>query len=293
MLRSARISLTSLAAVTVIVGAMSGCTSSGLSEAGTTPPVGAGEGPSSTTTTATVATTTTKTATSRDLAPVETVRPPTTTSESQWEPVELAVLGPGFWWIADHGGPDQVVKADLATGEVIRIVWTEPMDGGHASGATLACREIDGTVQPVELFWSLDGPMRETYNERIELNGDVIGQRTMNVDGTSLPHEVNEVCGQPRFPVVWVTVLQLSALLSEAGFTDIAGDHAVDPVWEANASWDGREYWPLNLFQGDFRPPARPETELLECRMGGLEITTDLPTDARSRLVDLAGCSAT
>ena len=198
-----------------------------------------------------VATTTTKTATSRDLAPVETVRPPTTTSESQWEPVELAVSGRGFWWIADHGGPDQVVKADLATGEVIRIVWTEPMDGGHASGATLACREIDGTVQPVELFWSLDGPMRETYNERIELNGDVIGQRTMNVDGTSLPHEVNEVCGQPRFPVVWVTVLQLSALLSEAGFTDIAGDHAVDPVWEANASWDGREYRPLSTYSRD------------------------------------------
>ncbi len=222
--------------------------------------------------------------------PAVAAKPPTTTSESSLTPVQLVALGPNVWWIADHGAPDEVVEADPVTGEVSRRIWTERPNTDPASGATLACRQVDGSVQPVVLSWSFSGPMRETYNERIELNGEVISQRSIDVDGTSLPSEVNEVCGQQRFPRVLVTPLQLSALLSEAGFTDIAGDHAIDPVLEALATWDGTKYWPLNLFQGDFRPQARPETELLECRMGGLEISVELPTDARSRLVELAGC---
>ncbi len=244
--------------------------------------------PTSTATSASAPPTTT--VASSTISPVEAL-PPTTTSRGQSEPIGLEALGPNVWWIAGYDTPDQVVEVDPVTGEILRTVWKEVSSEGPESGRTLACREVSGAVQAVELVWSIDGPMREIYNERVELNGEVIARRSIDVDGTSLPVEVNEVCGHPRSPTVRVTALQLLAVLSRAGLTDIEGDHAIDPVWEATAWWDGIRYWPLGLFQGDFRPTVRPGTELLECRMGGLELSTDLPADARSRLVDLAGCS--
>ena len=49
-------------------------------------------------------------------------------------------------------------------------------------------------------------------------------------------------------------------------------------------------HWPLNLYQGDFRPEPRDETELLECDLGAIEIPSNLPDNARTELLEVSGC---
>ncbi len=210
--------------------------------------------------------------------------------EQHNEPVQLEAIGDNVWWLSRFDGPGRVVEADRGSGEIIREIWVETLTDGFLSGNTLVCDNSEAEVQLISLYWEFRGPTNETLYLRHTLDGELLGEREVVVDGASSPEDIHRVCGAFRFPFIRITALQLGALLNVAGFSDIGGDHAIDPVWEASGKWEGTEYWPINLYQGDFRPDPNQHTELLECRMGGLELTTDLPANARTALSRTAGC---
>lgn len=212
------------------------------------------------------------------------------TAETEAVPVRLPLAGENMWWIDRHDGPGRVVEADPETGAITREIWIESMIDSDSSGDTLICADPERPGELVTLSWEFRGPTKEILHQRREVDGTLIDETEAAVDGTSVPAELQLICGEPRLPPLRVTALQLSALLDIAGFTNITGDHAIDPTWAAAATWNGTEYWPINLYQGDFRPVPDDETELLECRLGALEVTTSLPSDARSALIQNAGC---
>ncbi len=236
---------------------------------------------------------TTPTTVGTPIRPPEPAPTPPTTSTGGLTPVQLPELGPDVWLLAAPETPDRVVRADPTTGAITEQLWQQaPELTGHTNrGHTLVCRDIDnnGTTEMVDLYYSFDGDLYDTYHETLEHDGTTLSDTTRPIDGTTVPQEINQICGHTTGPFIRLTALQLSALLKRAGFTDIAGDHAIDPTWAASGTWDGIEYWPLNLYQGDFRPESTTH-ELLECRIGLLEITRDLPTEARTRLIETADC---
>ncbi len=213
---------------------------------------------------------------------------PVPASPTAGEPVRLPPLGDDAWWIPDVERPDEVVRTD-ASGSVMAVLWTQRSVERGFAGSTMVCQEVDGVVRPVDLIWSFEGPLRDTYEERREFEGRVLSERSMAVDGTNLPPEVNQVCGEGLLRVL-VTPMQLTALLTLAGFTDIEGDHAIDPTWAALATWQGVAY-PFFVSQGDFVPDPDPASELLECSIGRLRVAADLPAPARERLAGLADCA--
>ena len=220
--------------------------------------------------------------------------PPIVVSETGSEPVPLPVLGSNVWLIGDWGQPDLVVRTDGA-GTIVETLWEEDLEvvGSLDAGHALVCDDIDldGEVDLVDLRFSFVGDLRNVYQESRSVDGQVISEVSRSVDGTSVPDEVHEICGQTSAgPYIRLTARQWGAALRLAGFTEIAGDHAIDPVWEAGATWAGVEYWGLNLYQGDFRPEPDEGTVLTECDLGGIEHPQDLPSDARSALFDVSGC---
>lgn len=220
--------------------------------------------------------------------------PPTAGSVTSSEPVPLPELGADVWLIEDWMKPDVVVRTDDA-GAIRETIWEQDLEvvGSFDAGHTLVCDDVDldGEVDLVDLRFGFDGTLKNTYVESRSVGGEAISETTRPVDGTSVPAEVHQICGRPSVgPQYRLTVLQWNAALDEAGFTDIAGDHAIDPVWEAGANWNGVEYWPLNLYQGEFRPESSDETVLIACELGAIEIPDNLPEDARSALMTVSGC---
>ncbi len=205
-------------------------------------------------------------------------------------------LGEGVWLIAEWPEPVRVVRADVASGDVVEELWTQDRSvlAARYQGHSLLCRDLDsdGRLELVDVYFEFEGQLRDTYHETLVVDGATISETTRPVDGTTVPTEINEFCGHVPGPIVRVAVMQLTALLEAAGFSSIGGDHAIDPVWEAVGTWDGVEYWPLSLYQGDFRPAVDGSTELFECEIGGLQITRELPNEALVRIVELAGCDA-
>ncbi|NNF53104.1 MAG: hypothetical protein HKN03_01545 [Acidimicrobiales bacterium] len=87
-----------------------------------------------------------------------------------------------------------------------------------------------------------------------------------------------------------MTSLQLSRALMLAGFVDIEGEVALDPVVTVGASWGGIQYAPITLNQGTETIDFSTEIDALECDIGVLGVPKDLPSTARSQLAEVAGC---
>ncbi len=226
--------------------------------------------------------------------PGENATPPSVKSSSASDPVPLPQLGPNHWLVQDWDGPDIVVRTDKA-GIIRETVWQQDADvvGSFDAGHTLVCVDADedGLTDLVDVRYAFEGPLRNMYRETRSIDGNVIAETIEPVDGTTVPSVLHQICSEPSTgPIVRVTAMQWAAALGQAGFTEIAGDHAIDPVWEAAAVWDGVEYWPLNLYQGEFRPEPSDEAELLACDLGAIEIPRNLPADARMALLHISGC---
>ena len=207
--------------------------------------------------------------------------------------VPLPILGADVWLIGGWPAPIRVVRT-AETGDISHELWVqdERFIGTVETGHRIVCRDLDGdgNVELVDLFYAFEGQLRDTYRETLIFEGSTLSDATRPVDGTSVPPEINEYCGEPVGPFTRVAMMQLGAVLSAAGFTDIGGDHAIDPTWEGGASWQGVEFWPLSIYQGDFRPKPTSSAETVECAIGVLQVSRDLPAEARANLLRLAGC---
>jgi len=224
----------------------------------------------------------------------ELVRTPTTQYASASAPVPLPQLGPNHWLIQDWEHPDVIVHIDAA-GSIENTLWEQDTGviNSFDSGHTVDCLDVDGdgSLDLVDVRFQFEGDLRNNYHEIRSFGGDVVSDTVRPVDGARVPDAIHEICGElTAGPFFRLTAMQWGPALTQAGFTDISGDHAIDPVWEAGAFWNGVEYWPLNLYQGDFRPEPNNQTELIECDLGGIEIPLTLPDDAQHALAEMSGC---
>ncbi len=220
--------------------------------------------------------------------------PPAVDPTDTAEPFQLTDLGERVWLIQGWERASEIVRTDT-DGVIVETLWSQDIDlvQSFLDGHTVVCDDHDGDGETdlIDVRFSFEEPLKRTLVEVWTIDGDVVNQTSRMVDGANVPSVIYEVCGQLSMgPFRRLTAMQWGAALDQAGFTDIAGDHAIDPVWEAGAKWNGTEYWPLNLFQGDVRPETADGAEVIECEIGAIMISRDLPTDARQSLISVAGC---
>jgi len=230
------------------------------------------------------------------VAPVDEERlAPTPAPRAEGLSVQLPQLSNDAWLVGGQPDPLRVVRTD-EMGNIIEELWAEDprLAGSDREGHTLWCTDFDGDgeVDLVDVYYAFEDPLRQLYSETLIYNGETISESSRLVNGASLPVGLYEFCGEPSGHTVRVTKMQLAAVLELAGFTNVVGDHATDPTWSAAATWNGVEYFPINLYQGQFRPDPSAATELLSCSVGALVLPLDLPAEARGQLVEIADCAA-
>jgi hypothetical protein len=83
----------------------------------------------------------------------------------------------------------------------------------------------------------------------------------------------------------------LGLLLDELGFTDVEGDHAIDPTWAASGDHAGQTYGiGLDIdFQRQYEPGGDWRRD---CEVGLLTFTPEPSPELLLELVELAGCPA-
>jgi len=220
---------------------------------------------------------------------------PTPAPRAEGLSVQLPQLSNDAWLVGGQPDPLRVVRTD-EVGNITEELWAEDprLAGSDRDGHTLWCSDIDGDgeVDLVDVYYAFEDPLRQLYSETLIYDGETISESSRLISGASLPVGLYEFCGEPSGHTVRVTKMQLTAVLELAGFTNVVGDRAIDPTWSAAATWNGAEYFPINLYQGQFRPDPSAATELLSCGVGALVLPLDLPAEARAQLVEIADCAA-
>ncbi len=208
------------------------------------------------------------------------------------EAIPIARIDDAAWLIQSASSPDQVVRVEPTTGDIVDVIWQENRGPGirgqkPLGGQSLSCpgRDPDGRLQLIEVFYELRGDLLDLVTVAEIVDGEMVNGYTEPISGSNIPLEISHICGRPRVPPLLVTSTQLVNLLEVAGFVEIGIDHPIDPVATAGGSWTGQHY----VFTLDQSPDAvdRDRRTAIECLMGVLVIDESLPEEPRSVLEEL------
>lgn len=155
---------------------------------------------------------------------------------------------------------------------------------------SLRCDEAGVAIRDFELPTSVRQPILRWTESRqgVVTEGEELHLRA---DYRAVAEVVTSSCGgwMSPPPIFRAAVFVLSLLFEELGFTEVEGDHAIDPTWAAAGIHAGQQYSVLIdlAYEGQYDPQKE---WMSDCEIGLLAFTPPPSPELLADLIDAAGC---